>query len=108
MRCGSVNELVSLENAKIKTLEQHKEFEILNVSLSVIRIRVGATGKERRISFPGLHGAYEDLKRNGELTRINIEIKYNPRNPAYVAAILSKFDGVTYKLKPITLFYKIN
>ena len=100
-----LEQLNLLTDTVIKTLDQNKEFKILLVTQSEVLIKVYATGKVRNISIQCLRDAYSDLQKNRELTRIDIEKKYSPRNPAYVAALLSKLQGVTHRVKPITLQY---
>ena len=97
--------LEGLKGMTIKTLDQNKPFSILNVDNNVVVVLIGSTNKERKIGRKGIEGAYQALRRNHKITRSEIEAEFSVRNPAYVAAILSKYPGVRVTLKPITLLF---
>lgn len=95
--------LESLKGMTIKTLDRNRPFTIRSVDNKVLVVLIGSTRKERKISRNEIDGAYKVLYQDHKVTRSEIEAKFSMRNPAYVAAILSKYPGVRVTLKPITL-----
>jgi hypothetical protein len=94
-------------NNDLYTLRDKKKFTIITVTDSKIVIRVDSSKKTRPIIIQEIKGALSALQSSGILSRTQIEERFSPRNPAYVASILSKWPGVHEKLDPyITLFYK--
>ncbi len=99
--------LRSLIGGDLHTLKQDKKFTVKIVATSLVIINVNSTGNERFIRLQEIKEALEALLSHGNLTRTEIHERFSPRNPAYVAAILSKWPGVRSTTDPIiTLFYK--
>lgn len=96
----------ALEGKTLYTLYHRKPFDILDVGERDVVIRVQATGKERTIPKEQIEPAAAYLLSQGSLTRAEIRENFSEANPAYVAAILSKLPDVTYKDRPIELFYR--
>lgn len=101
------HEIKQLEGQTLHTLDRSNPFDILNVGQSKVTIRLHATGKERTIQWAELQGAFTELKVCAEISRSEIEQTHSPRNPAYVAAILAQLPGVTHRIKPIRLLYRL-
>jgi|WetSurMetagenome_2_1015567.scaffolds.fasta_scaffold49000_2 hypothetical protein len=95
--------LASLTGQTIKTLDQCRAFDVLDVSRAGVIIHIQRVGNERLIPYKQIEGAYCDLIVHGELSRSQIEAQYSPRNPAYVAALLAQLPGVQHSIRPIVL-----
>jgi hypothetical protein len=91
-----------LKGRRLMTLKDKRIFTLLDIEGNKVFIRVEATGKERKIDIEKeIRPAYEELKKRKRLTRKEIEKNFSPRNPAYVAAILTQFFKVKFSLKPV-------
>lgn len=100
------DELKTLEGKTLRTLDRGAKFKILVVTNHGLIVKPLSTGKERLVPRTEIDGAYEELLANKEITRTIIESKYSPRNPVYVAAILSELPGVWHTIRPIHLMMK--
>ena len=99
-------EVKKLVGLSLKTLAQHKLFDILAITENHLTIRPQSSGKKRRIHRKEIDKAFNELVVARELSRSDIEKRFSPRNPVYVAATLAKIPGVSFSDKPITLRYK--
>lgn len=95
--------ILQLEGRTLKTLCKNKEFDIVCVKERSLDLNIHASHKDRFVHRDEIEGAYKELFKCGQITRVEIQKKYSPINPAYVAAILSTLPGVQYSLNPITL-----
>ncbi len=98
--------LCHIEGKTLKTLDLQRPFTILRVTPKRVVVRVEARGRERPIRFAEIEGAFLALIREGHISRVDIEARFSPRNPAYVAAILSRLPDVTYTRRPIVLWHR--
>ncbi len=99
------SEIAKLKGITLKTLDQNKPFDVVAVEEEAVVIKPHATGNTRVINGEEIEDAFNELMARGEITRTEIEDRFSPRNPAYVAAILAKLPGVQYDLRPIRLRY---
>jgi hypothetical protein len=97
-------ELEKLEGKTLSTLDQHKPFDVLDVSDREMMIRPHETNTARKIRRHEIENAYRRLAAVGELTRSEIREEFSNFNPAYVAAILAELPNVKYARKPIRLW----
>jgi len=93
--------LTGLQGKILKTLAQGRTFEVLHVGQSEVIIVPHRTMKPRHIPMKEIEGSYQKLKAIGQITRVEIEAEYSPRDPAYVASILAALPGVRHNLKTI-------
>lgn len=106
-------ELQKLTGKTLATLDQHKRFDVLAVSPHQILLYIQATDKERKVRWEEIEPAWERLRSQGQLTRVEIREQFSERNPAYVAALLAALPGVAHRLAAhptnrreiITLYY---
>ena len=95
--------ILQIEGQTLKTLDKNKKFDIVCVKERSLVLNVHASDKDRLVHRDEIEGACKELFKRGQITRGKIQKKYSPRNPAYVAAILSTLPGVQYSLNPIIL-----
>jgi len=93
--------IIGLQGKVLNTLDQGKPFDISHVSSTRVNIIPHKSKIERTIYMKEIEGSYRKLKAIGRITRVEIEAEFSPRNPAYIAAILSTLPGVRYHCKPI-------
>lgn len=98
------DEFGKLEGKTLFTLDQHKPFDVLEISDQRMLIRPHETDTERKIRRHEIEDAYRQLTAVGELTRSEIKEEFSKFNPAYVAAILAELPNVKYARKPIRLW----
>jgi hypothetical protein len=96
-------EVQSLVGRNLQTLDQGKPFEVILVKDGVVIVRVGSSGKERKIRRKQIEPAWNELIRRSVLARTTIRDQYSKFNPAYIAAILAALPGIEYTQKPIIL-----
>ncbi len=96
-------EIEKLKGETLQTLRDGKRFDVLDVNVEVVIIRPHASMKERPVKRSEIEGAFKELSALGHISRAKIEERHSPRNPAYVASILSTLPGVKYTLSPIIL-----
>lgn len=101
---GAWEQIDFLTGQTLKTLEQHKPFEVMEITSSDIQIFIYSSLRKRRIKRDEIEGSWEELLKKGIITTSEIKSKYPKTSPAYVAAILASLPGVTYRIKPIRLF----
>jgi hypothetical protein len=99
-------EVKKLVGLSLKTLAQHKLFDILAITENHLTIRPQSSGKKRRIHRKEIDKAFNELVAARELSRSDIEKRFSPRNPVYVAAILAEMPDGSFSDKPITLRYE--
>ena len=99
-------EVRKLEGLTLKTLGHHSAFDLLRVDPKKVVVYIHRSGRERAIRGAEIERAFQALVQERHISRIDIQARYSPRCPAYVAAILSRLPGVTYTLKPIRLWYQ--
>ena len=63
----------SLKGKTLRTLGREKPFEITVVTHLQVTICPHSTNNERPIPWKEINGAYQHLKRQGRITRIEIE-----------------------------------
>ncbi len=97
--------LNSLSGKELYTLEQNKKFRIIAIQPTVITIQT-STGEERKIETTRIQGAWDQLIKQGQLSRSEIQEKYSEINTTYIAAILSTFPNVDHTTAPIRLLIK--
>jgi len=95
-----------LEGKTLSTLDQKKPFTITAVTAEKVTMTPQSTDTERAISRDEIEGAWLELLQRGEITRQEVQDDHSGWNLAYVAAILAEIPGVSYKIRPIVLFYK--
>ena len=98
-------EISDMEGRCLKTLDRGFKFDMVKVTPSSIIVRPHRTNKERLIPRVEIEGAWKELVAWGHISRTQIEARHAPRNPVYVAAILSELPGVRYTIKPIVVYY---
>jgi len=103
---GIWQEVHNLQGTIIKTLDRNNPFEVSYVGNDSVVVTPLVSGKARPISRDTIQSAYNELVLRGSLSRVEIQKKYSRFNPAYVAAILSKCQGVSFRIRPIVLHYK--
>jgi hypothetical protein len=101
---GIWDQIDYLGGQTLKTLEQHKPFEVMEVTASDIQIYIYSTLKKHRIKRVEIEGAWQELQEEGAITSSDIKNRYSKNSPAYIAAILASLPGVTHRIKPIQLF----
>ena len=98
-------EIAKLIGRTLKTLEQERPFDVVDVTHDEVTVRPTINDNERRIPREEIEGAFDELITLGVISRVDIEARYSRYNPAYVAAILAEMPGVQYSVKPISLWY---
>ena len=98
-------QIQALEGKTLQTLDRHKPFEVVMVAESRVTLKV-STGKIRTVRRKEIEDAFRELTLGGAISRSEIRERHSQWNPAYVAAILAELEGVTYRLRPIWLFYR--
>lgn len=93
--------LSGLQGKVLKTLAQNKQFTVVHISQNNVVIIPHQSNKPRPIYMKEIEGSYRKMIVIGQITRIEIEAQFSPRNPAYVAAILATLPGVKVHRKPI-------
>ena len=99
-------EIEKLKGQTLRTLEQQKAFEILEVSSKEILILPRSTKIKRPIQREGIENAYRHLLTTGQITVKEIEDNYTPRSQVYTATILAKLPEVYLSIRPIRLWMK--
>ena len=97
--------VVGLKGRTLRTLAQNKPFDILELSDHELIIRVGSSGRLRKIRRREIEGAYQELLQRGEISARDIQKRHAPRNSAFVSAILAELPGVDHQVKPIRLLH---
>jgi hypothetical protein len=97
-------EIKKPEGQTLKTLDQRKPFDNLDITDHAVLIYPQATQTERPISRDEIENAYRHLVTLGEITRTEIPEKFSEYNPAYVAAILAALPNVQHSTRPIKLW----
>ena len=96
-------EIKNLSVKTIETLDRGNSFDVVVILEQSLIVRPHSSGKERIIARNEVDGSYRELIVRGEITRSDIQERYSPRNPAYVAALLESLPNIKYSLKPIRL-----
>ena len=96
-----------LEGRTLRTLDRRNAFHVVSVTDDIVSIRVQSTNKPRPIPMREIEHAYPELVAAGHITRVDIEARHSPRNPAYVAAMIAEFPGVRWQARPIRLVYAL-
>lgn len=100
-----IEKLAWLKGMTLSTLAQGKKFEVLDVDENKILIAPQSTEYERSIRKVRLEWAWNELVRKGELSQQEV-FEEGSVNSAYIIALLAKMPGVTYKTKPVRLYYQ--
>lgn len=90
---------------KLQTLDEQRPFEITSVTHEAIELVV-STGNVRSIPRAEVERAWNELNQRGWLDRERVA-EFANFNVAYVMAILAQLSGVSYKLRPLRLTYKL-
>lgn len=98
------NEIEKLKGYTLRTLDQHKPFEILEVSSNEVVIFPKSTKIARPIKREGIENAYRHLMVTGQLSINELEEEFTPRSQVYTATILARFPHVHHSLRPIRLW----
>ncbi len=102
------NEIEKLKGQTLRTLDQHKPFEIIEVDSSELVILPRSTKISRPIRREGIETAYRHLITTGQLTIKESEEEYTPRSQVYTATILAGLADVHHSLRPIRLWITRN
>ena len=97
-------EIEKMSGQTLVTLDQHKPFDIVDVTDHVVIVRPHKTGVERKIPRDNIESAFQKLLALGQLTRSEIREEFSNFNPAYVAAILAQLPNIKHSTKPIRLW----
>jgi len=97
-------EIEKLKGQTLTTLDQHKPFDVVDVTEHDVIVRPHKNEVERKIPRDEIEDAFRRLSAVGELTRSDIREEFSNFNPAYVAAIFAKLPGVSHSLRPIRLW----
>ena len=101
-------EIEKLKGKTLRTLDQHKSFEILDVDENIVLILPQSTRQERPIRREGIESAYRHLVTTGQLSIKEIETEYTPRSQVYTATILAGLPDIHHSLRPIRLWMAKN
>ena len=99
-----MEKLFGLKGKTLSTLARAKKFDVLKVDEKKILVVPQSTNFERPISKNRIEWAWNELRTKGELTQQEIFLS-GTVNSAYIATILTQLLGVTYKTKPVRLYY---
>ena len=97
-----------LKGHSLKTLEQHKPFELMEVTSDDLQIFVYSNLRKRRIKRLEIEGAWQELLGEGSITSSDIKKRHSKNNATYISAIIAALPGVTHQVKPIRLSISIN
>lgn len=103
---GVWGEIAKLVGQRLETLDEGNRFKVVKVGENHVELLLSRTGNPRRIERGEIEAAWDQLIREGSISRSTIHRKYSEFNPPYVSAILAALPGVTHKTKPIRLFYQ--
>jgi hypothetical protein len=93
----------TLFKKELYTLDWKRPFTVESIQGNLISITT-STGNKRNVPLQGTIDAYNYLQKHGTMTRTEIrDGGYSDWNPAYVAAILASFPGISYTARPIRL-----
>lgn len=99
-------ELRRLQGEELHTLAQNKRFEILDVNLNNVIIKVFTHGQERVIPMRDIEEAWRILTTTGTITANQILNDIGNWSSAFIAAMFTHLPGVTYETGPIRLYYR--
>jgi len=99
-------EIAELKGRTFKTLDQKKPFDVVAITDQTVIIKPHASSKERFIDRQEIEGAFNHLMRQGQISRTEIQAKFSPRNPVYVATLLAALPQVECSVRPIELRVK--
>ena len=97
------DEIKRLQGQTLKTLDQKKPFDIVDVSGHAVIVCPQETHTERPITRNEIESSNRHLLPIGQITRTEIREKFSEYNPAYVAAILAELPNVSHAIRPIRL-----
>jgi hypothetical protein len=97
-------EVEKLRGQTLRTLDQRKSFEIIEVTANALVVLPKSTGLERPIRREGIEAAFRHLITTGQLTIKEIEMDYTPRSQVYTATILAGLPGVRHSIRPTRLW----
>jgi len=95
--------LAGIKGTPCHTLDQRHPFTMVELTGTQVVVRVDRTGKLRPIPRGHFEEAWRRLVQLGQLSRNEIHDEISRFNPAYVASLLTKVPGVSYRLSPIVL-----
>ncbi|MBI4234632.1 MAG: hypothetical protein HY686_09335 [Chloroflexi bacterium] len=95
----------SLAGKNLRSLDQGSFFYVQSVDEKAIKIAPGTTASLRRIKRESVEAAWQALRSAGTVSRDELSA-HEPRNSAYLAAILATFPDVAVAINPITLTLK--
>jgi len=98
--------IAAWQGERLRTLAQGRSFSIVALTDSAVIIRIGRSGRARRIRREELEGAYHDLLEHGEIGANWIRRKHAPWNSSFVSALLARLPEVQYDLRPIRLVHR--
>ena len=104
MDCWS--EIAQLKGHTLKTLDRRKPFDVVAITDQTVIVKPHTSSKERFIDRQEIEGAFDQLMRQGQISRAEIQARYSPRNPAYVATLLATLPRVGCSIRPIELHVK--
>ena len=99
------SQLKKLAGRTLQTLSRHRAFDVISVDTYEVALHLRSTGKKRRVPLVEIEPAWRHLRHHGRVTRTEIQERWSPRNPAYVAALLAALPAVTYTSKPVIRLY---
>lgn len=94
------------EGETLYTLDRRNPFDVVRVTRSQLIVSPHKSGDERILTRQVLEGAYQTLQQKTELTRGDIQANYSGWSSAYVAALLAQLPDVSYRIRPIRLYYR--
>ena len=95
-----------LTGTELATLDRRRQFVITAATDDTLLIKVKSTSQPRSIARQEIETAWQALETQNELSRSEIEERFSPRNPAYVASVLAMLPGVQVSTRPIVLRLK--
>jgi hypothetical protein len=101
-------EVEKLKGQTLRTLDQHKPFDIVDVTEHAVIVCPHKSDAERKISRDEIENAAKRLLAVGQLTRTEVHAEFSEFNPAYVAAILAELPNVKHSIRPIKLWITNN
>lgn len=95
-----MNDVLSrLLGQRLTTLGRDEPFVFTALNRGVITVVPEKSGIERSFPLSHVEGALEELKARGSVCLDDIR-RHSEMNPVYIAALLSKFPGVSHVKKP--------
>jgi hypothetical protein len=98
------DEVEKLKGQTLRTLDQSKPFDIVEVTEYAVIVRPHKSNAVRLISRDEIEDAAKRLIAVGQLTRTEVHAEFSEFNTAYVAAVLAELPNVKHSIRPIKLW----